>query len=120
MLTTKTTTKTQAEVDRTRAVLVELVEASGVSQEILAQGMEMKPADLGALLREGCRDLSVIQLLQILDLIQLSPEVFFGKLYRLMDAVDMEPRLAGESDELEPVEDAAARLAAEESLGERS
>jgi hypothetical protein len=82
--------------------------------------MGMKPADLDDLLREGCRDLSLIQLLQILDLIHLSPQVFFGKLYRLLGAVDMEPRLAGLSDDMEPVEDAAARLAAEESLGERS
>jgi hypothetical protein len=79
------TTKTQAEVDRTRAVLVELVEASGVPLGPIAQGMAMEPADLGALLREGCRDLTVIQLLQILNLIQLSPLVFFGKLYGSFD-----------------------------------
>ena len=84
----KPTPRTRAELERTRALLRKYVAASGVSQEALAQGLDLEPGALADILREGGEGFPLFQLFQILGALGVPPRDFFGRLYDLSPDVE--------------------------------
>jgi hypothetical protein len=79
----------RAERERTRKLLCEYVEASGVAQEVLAQDLGLEPSALADILRTDGDDFRLFQLFQILKALHVTPRNFFARLYGLSAGSDL-------------------------------